>query len=101
VTSTTPEDLWANTSVVDGDLAEFVTKLKAQPGKDIGVHGSVALAQSLLAHGLVDELRLVVAPVLQVNGRKLFDNGLPTRLQLTRSIASPSGCLLLDFQVGS
>ena len=62
VTSTTPEDSWGNTTVVDGGLAEFVTKLKQQPGKDIGVHGSIALTQSLLEHGLVDELRLVIAP---------------------------------------
>ena len=99
VTSTTPEKTWANTRVVDGGLVEFVTKLKQQSGKDIGVHGSIALTQSLLTLGLVDELRLVIAPALQINGRKLFDMGLPRRLSLTRSIASPSGCLLLDFQV--
>ena len=59
VTSATPADIWANTRVVDGDLAEFVTKLRQQPGNDIGVHGSIALTESLLEHGLVDELRLV------------------------------------------
>jgi dihydrofolate reductase len=101
VTSTTPADLWANTTVVAGDPVEFVTKLKEQPGEDIGVHGSIALTQSLLAHGLVDELRLVIAPVVQINGRKLFDNGVARRLSLTRNITSPSGCLLLDFHVDS
>ncbi len=101
VTSTTPEKTWANATVVDGDLAEFVTKLKEQPGKDIGVHGSIALTQSLLELGLVDELRLVIAPALHINGRKLFDKGLAKRLILTRNITSPSGYLLLDFQVGS
>jgi dihydrofolate reductase len=101
VTSTTPEEIWANTKVVDGDLAEFVTELKQQSGDDIGVHGSIALAQSLLGHGLVDELRLVIAPALQINGRKLFDKGLPRRLSLTRTIASPSGSLLLDFRVAA
>lgn len=98
-TSTRPEELWANTQVVEGDLAGFVAKLKHMPGDDIGVHGSIALTQSLFAQGLVDELRLVVAPALQVNGRKLFDNRLITRLSLTRSITSPSGYLLLDFKV--
>ena len=98
-TSTTPEKTWANTTVVDGDLAEFVGKLKNRSGNDIGVHGSIALTQSLLEHGLVDELRLVVAPVLQISGRKLFDKGLSKRLSLTRNITSPSGYLLLDFQV--
>ncbi len=99
VTSTTPERTWANTTVVDGGLVEFVTKLSQQSGKDIGVHGSIALTQSLLEHGLVDELRLVIAPALQINGRKLFDKGVSRRLSLTRNITSPSGYLLLDFQV--
>ena len=100
VTSTPPEEVWANTKIVDGGLLEFVTELSQQPGKDIGVHGSIALTQSLLEQGLVDELRLVIAPVLRINGRKLFDNGSSRRLRLTRNITSPSGCVLLDFQVG-
>ena len=100
VTSTTPAEIWANTRVVGGGLVEFVTKLRRQPGQDIGVHGSIALTQSLLGQGLVDELRLVIAPALHINGRKLFDKGSPTRLRLTRNITSPSGCVLLDFEVG-
>ncbi|MGD0852368.1 MAG: dihydrofolate reductase family protein [Acidimicrobiales bacterium] len=101
VTSTTPERSWSNVSVMDGELVEFVTDLKQRSGADIGVHGSIALAQSLLEAGLVDELRLVIAPALQMHGRKLFDRALPTRLTLTREVASPSGYLLLDFKVGS
>ena len=101
VTSTTPEKTWANTRFVDGSLAELVTELKQQSGRDIGVHGSITLAQSLLERCLVDELRLVIAPALQINGRKLFDKGLSRRLRLTRNVTSPSGYLLLDFQVGS
>jgi dihydrofolate reductase len=100
VTSTTLEETWANTRVVDRGLVEFVSKLRQQSGKDIGVHGSIALTQSLLEQGLVDELRLVIAPALHINGRKLFDKGLSRRLSLTRNITSPSGYLLLDFQVG-
>ena len=79
---------------------EFVTELKQQSGNDIGVHGSIALTQSLLEHGLVDELRLVIAPVLQIKGRKLFDEGVSRRLSLTRNVTSPSGHLLLDYRVG-
>jgi dihydrofolate reductase len=100
VTSTTPEDIWSNTTVVDGDLAEFVTKLKQQSGNDIGLHGSIALTQSLLELGLVDQLRLVIAPAVQITGRKLFDKLSPSRLTLTRNIASPAGYVLLDFEVG-
>jgi dihydrofolate reductase len=100
VTSTPPEDMWANTTVVDGGAVEFVTELRQRSGSDIGVHGSIALTQSLFERGLVDELRLVIAPALTMHGRKLFDAGLPKRLKLTRNVTSPSGYLLLDFQVG-
>jgi dihydrofolate reductase len=55
---------WANSVAVDRSIHEYVTDLKHQPGGDIGVHGSIRLAQSLLSSGLVDELRLVVAPTL-------------------------------------
>jgi dihydrofolate reductase len=99
VTATTPELAWANTTVVDGDLPEFITELKQRPGDDIGVHGSIALTQSLLEASLVDELRLVIAPAIQMHGRKLFDRGLSRRLTMTRHVASPSGYLLLDFRL--
>jgi len=78
---------------------EFITGLKQRSGGEIGVHGSIELTQSLLEQGLVDDLRLVIAPALHMRGRKLFDRGLSRRLTLTRNVASPSGHLLLDFQV--
>ena len=99
VTSTAPDHPWEGTAVIDRDLAAFVTELKQRPGGDIGVHGSILLAQALLEAELVDELRLVVAPALQMRGRKLFDRGRPERLSLTRSVTSPTGCLLLDFEL--
>ena len=97
--STSPLSSWSNATIVDGDLREFVTSLKREAGNDIGVHGSIALTKALLELGLVDELRLVVAPALQMRGRKLFDKGLPVRLTLTRQITSPEGYLLLDYRV--
>jgi dihydrofolate reductase len=100
VVTSTPLDLqWASSSVVGHGLAQFVDDLKRQPGADIGVHGSIALAQSLLNANLVDELRLVIAPALQARGRRLFDGSSPKRLSPTRSITSPTGYLLVDFQV--
>jgi dihydrofolate reductase len=98
-TSTTPGQMWSNATVIEGDLSEFVTELKQRSGDDIGLHGSIALVQALLEVGLVDELRLVIAPALQLRGRKLFDTAPPTRLILTRHVASPAGYILLDFQV--
>jgi dihydrofolate reductase len=101
VTATTPGLAWPNTTVIDGALPEFITKLKQRSGGDIGVHGSIALTQSLLEGGLIDELRLVIAPAVHMRGRKLFDRGLSRRLTLTRHVVSPSGYLLLDFQLQS
>jgi dihydrofolate reductase len=98
-TSTTPVQPWANTRVIEGDLPEFVSELKRQSGGDIGVHGSIALAQSLLEAGMVDELRLVIAPAVRMHGRKLFDKALTRRLTLDRHVASPTGYLLLDYRV--
>jgi dihydrofolate reductase len=98
-TSTTPGRTWANTTIIDGALLEFVAKLKQHSGGDIGVHGSIELTQSLVEGGLVDELRLVIAPNLYMHGRKLFDRGSSGRLTLIRHLASPNGYLLLDFQV--
>jgi len=99
VTSTALGETMENTTVVQGDLADFVTELKQRSGGDIGVHGSIMLAQSLLEYGLVDQLQLVVAPAIHMRGRKLFDKGLSKRLTLTSQITSPSGYLLLKFQV--
>jgi dihydrofolate reductase len=99
VTSTPLEQRWASSSVVGSGLAQFVADLKRQSGGDIGVHGSISLAQSLLKASLVDELRLVIAPAVHTQGRRLFDHHSPKRLSLTRSITSPSGYLLVDFQV--
>ena len=99
VTSTDPEFDWANTTTINGGLLDVLAELKRGPGGNIGIHGSIALAQSLLVSGLVDELQLVVAPALQGRGRRLFDKGTPRQLELMGSVISPSGSLLLDYQV--
>ena len=99
VTSTDPEVPWANTTTINGGLLDVLAELKRRSGGDIGIHGSIALTQSLLAIGLVDELQLVVAPALQGRGRRLFDEGTPRRLALMGAVISPSGSLLLDYQV--
>lgn len=99
VTSTPLEQRWTGSSVLGNGLAQSLADLKRQPGGDIGVHGSVSLVQSLLEQNLVDELRLVIAPALQIQGRRLFDHGDARRLSLTRNITSPTGYLLVDFSV--
>ncbi|WP_375423356.1 dihydrofolate reductase family protein [uncultured Friedmanniella sp.] len=90
---------WANTTVVHGDLVEFVRELKTRPGADIGVHASISVAQALLAGGVVDELRLVIAPAVAGSGRRLLDGSPALRLEPIRSSTSPSGSLLVDYAV--
>jgi dihydrofolate reductase len=90
---------WANASVVDGGLVEFVRDLKKGPGGDIGVHASISVAQTLLAADVVDELRLVIAPRIAGSGRRLLD-GLPSlRLETIRGTTSPTGYLLVDYRL--
>jgi dihydrofolate reductase len=100
IATSTPLDRdWANATVIEGDLVEFVRELKAQPGRDIGVHASISVAQALLAAGLVDELRVVVGPSIHSVGRRLLE-GLPlTHLELTKGEISPTGYLILNYRV--
>jgi dihydrofolate reductase len=72
VSSTLKDPAWNNSSVLNGDLAEEVAKLKQEVDGDIVVHGSVRLVQALVEHDLVDELRLMVYPVVLGSGKRLF-----------------------------
>ena len=98
VTSTTLDQEWANTRVVDGDLLEYVRDLQDQPGGDIGIHASISVAQSLLAAGLVDELNLVIIPTIAGSGRRLLDRLPAQRLETIRSMTSPTGKLLVAYR---
>jgi dihydrofolate reductase len=98
-TSSPLDHEWANANAIDGGLIDFVRDLKNQPGGDIGVHASISVAQTLLTAGVVDELRVVIAPTIAGAGRKLLD-GLPSiRLVPIRSVISPTGYLILDYGV--
>jgi dihydrofolate reductase len=99
-TSSTPEQDWARAEFVAGPAAGHVAALKETDGGDIGVHGSIALCQSLLRAGLVDELRLVVAPALAGRGRRLFDvDGELQRFQLVDAAGTPEGAVLLGYEL--
>ena len=89
---------WSATTRVTDPAAAYVAELKRIGGADIGIHGSLTLARSLLREHLVDELRLVVAPSLAGDGRRLFDghSGLQ-RFELIGSDRS-GGCLLLHYR---
>ena len=76
VSTTLKEPLeWNNSTLIRGNIAEEITELKRRPGKDITVLGSAALVRSLLRAGLLNELRLMVHPVVLGNGKRLFGDG--------------------------
>ncbi|RII08121.1 hypothetical protein DSC45_33615 [Streptomyces sp. YIM 130001] len=96
-TLTDPE--WAGTTVIGGtDLLKDVTDLKQRPGRELQMHGSGGLAQTLLAHGLVDTVHLLTYPVALGSGRRLFaEGGLPTAFRLTRSETTGTGVVISTY----
>ena len=90
---------WAGATVLNGGLVDFVRDLRQQEGGHVGVHASISVAQALLAAGVVDELRLVVAPRIAGRGRRLLDGLPPIELAPIRSDLSPTGYLLADYRV--
>jgi dihydrofolate reductase len=88
---------WANASLVSGDLAEAIGELKSQPGKDIAVSGSITLVGSLLTMGLLDELSLLVFPVVVGSGKRLFEAEEQVRLRLLESRTLDTGVLSLTY----
>lgn len=90
---------WEQTVAVGTPALSYVEQLKAQPGGEIGVHGSISLAQTLLASDLVDRLELVIVPTLAGAGRRLFeDRAELARLSLTKAESSPTGCVFLGYR---
>lgn len=99
VTSSDVDGSWANSVRVTTTVADHVAALKRQPGGDIGIHGSITLAQSLLRARLVDELRLVVAPAVAGQGRRLFaDAEARDRLELFAVERGAGGNVFLGYR---
>jgi dihydrofolate reductase len=99
VTNTLAEGTWNPTTVLRGNPIETVGALKSRPGRELQIHGSARLAGSLLSAGLVDTLRLVVAPTVIGEGRRLLTH--PSNsvgLRLVERDATPSGLLLLEYE---
>jgi dihydrofolate reductase len=97
--STLHDPQWANTTVLDGDLASAIQQLKERDGRELQVHGSGKLVQFLLANDLVDRLNLLVFPVIVGAGRRLFpDSGIATGLALEESRTTPSGVAISVYR---
>jgi dihydrofolate reductase len=90
---------WNNSTLIGGNIAEEITKLKEKPGKDIVILGSAMLAASLLQEGLIDEYRVIVVPILLSRGHSLFPNikqKIDLKLQKTKMLRS--GVAVLYYQ---
>jgi len=86
---------WQNSTLLEGDVADAVAELKKSEGGEIQVHGSVQLVQTLLAHDLVDEVQLVVIPVLIGTGKRMFGSGtVPARFDLIEAVTTRSGVVV-------
>jgi dihydrofolate reductase len=90
---------WSNSTLIEGDVAEGVAKLKEESGPEIQVHGSANLIQTLLEHDLVDEFGLWFFPVVLGSGKRLFaDGAVPAGLKLVDSQTSTTGVLIASYE---
>jgi dihydrofolate reductase len=100
VVSTTLEEAgWNNSTIIKGNIAEDVFKLKQQPGKDVLIFGSGDLVNTLMRHGLIDEYRIMVFPVIVGSGKRLFEDGSETTaLRLVNTKTFGSGVVVLTYR---
>jgi len=102
VVSTTLDNVewgkWEKPTLIKDNLAEEITRLKNQPGKNIGVGGSPTLVRSLLQEGLLDELKLMVHPVVVGKGKRLFNDSDLQRLKLVASNVTGTGVVIVTYQ---
>lgn len=90
---------WRNSTLVTGDVVEELTKHKQQPGKNIGMTGSATLVGSLLRDGLLDELKLLLYPIVVGTGKRLFEGSADqVPLKLVESRALSNGVLSLTYE---
>jgi dihydrofolate reductase len=90
---------WNNSTLLEGDVAEAVAKLKQEDGPEIQVYGSGDLLQTLLEHDLVDEFRIMIFPVVLGTGKRLFAEGaVPAGLTLAESAMSTTGVFMATYK---
>lgn len=95
----TPTLEWEGSQLIEGDVVAGINALKDQDGPELQVHGSGDLIQTLLRHGLVDRLQLLIFPVLLGSGKRLFADGtVPTGLRLVDSTVSSTGVVVTTYE---
>lgn len=101
-TTLTSVDEWANSTLIPGSLAEFVGDLKQQAGGTIGTAGSPTLVRSLIEEGLLDELTLIISPVVAGSGRaRLFpDTATPRTFELVAAQPTSTGAIVATYRAG-
>ncbi|HET6747109.1 MAG TPA: dihydrofolate reductase family protein [Candidatus Saccharimonadales bacterium] len=100
VSDTLKDPKWTNTTVISGDVAAAIRELKAKPGGELQVHGSGTLTHWLLVNDLIDEMDLLICPVVVGQGKRLFpENGPDIALNLIESRAFPKGITLQVYQL--
>jgi dihydrofolate reductase len=99
VSSTMQDPEWENTTVLRGSLEEEVRALKAKPGREIGITGSISIVREVISAGLVDEYRLFVFPVVLGRGERLFADAMEVpKLRLVEATPFRSGVVLLSYR---
>jgi dihydrofolate reductase len=98
VSTTLDKAEWNNSTLIKDDVVEEITKLKQQDGRDIMVHGSAMLVQTLMRHDLLDRYRLLIYPVVLGKGKRLFEEGVPATLKLLESQPFSSGVVALVYE---
>jgi dihydrofolate reductase len=100
VASTTLEEplAWENSTLLQGDAIDAVARLKEELDEDLGVLGSGELVRSLLRRGLIDELLLLIHPLVLGSGRRLFPDGVLAQLQLTDTLTTTTGVVIATYR---
>ncbi|MBK8022214.1 MAG: dihydrofolate reductase [Chloroflexi bacterium] len=98
VSTTLDKAEWNNSVIIRENVVQEIARLKQQPGRDITVHGSATLAQTLIQNDLVDSIRLLVYPVVLGKGIRLFSEGMTATLRLVDAKAFSSGVAALIYE---
>jgi len=99
-TNTLTHATWENTVLLNHDTIDQIKSLKSSDGIDLHVHGSANLIQSLLRHGLVDQMNIWIYPLIIGKGKRLFGDGtMPSNFRLVRHAISTTGVIITSFEI--